>query len=153
MFIFIVLNIQAVLVNFLLQITFLSPETRTHKLQFSKHDKPLLYHPTHRKILFYHAGSAWHVTSPSQGLSSTRGKSLGTRLSLYWLNTHLIGSSGRLNASDWLMVVVVDVTIRLNISNLEKAVPNRLDTLDIYSINTLNPLFYIFFNTKNQNSR
>jgi hypothetical protein len=37
--------------DFLLQITFLSPETRTHKLQFSKHDKPFLYHPTHRHIL------------------------------------------------------------------------------------------------------
>jgi hypothetical protein len=36
---------------------------------------------------------------------------------------------------------------------LKNVVPNRLDTLDIYSINTLNPLFYIFFNTKNQNSR
>jgi hypothetical protein len=60
------------------------------------------------------------VTSPSQDLSSTRGKNLGTRLFLYWLNTHLIGSSGRLNASDWLMVAVVDVKIRLNISNLEK---------------------------------
>jgi hypothetical protein len=66
--------------DFLLQITFLSPETRTHKLQFSKHDKPLLYHPTHRQILFYHAESAWHMTSPSQGFSSTRGKSLGMRL-------------------------------------------------------------------------
>ena len=29
-----------------------APETRTRKLQFSKHDKPLLYHPTHRHILF-----------------------------------------------------------------------------------------------------
>jgi hypothetical protein len=38
--------------DFLLQITFLLPETRTHKLQFSKHDKPLLYHPTHGHILF-----------------------------------------------------------------------------------------------------
>jgi hypothetical protein len=67
--------------DFLLQITFSSPETRTHKLQFSKHDKPLLYHPTHRQIIFYHAESARHVTSPSQGVSSIRGDRLGTRLS------------------------------------------------------------------------
>jgi hypothetical protein len=31
-------------------------------------------------FLIYHATSAWHVTSPSQGLSSTRGESLRTRL-------------------------------------------------------------------------
>ena len=66
--------------DFLLQITFLSPETRTHKLQFSKHDKPLLYHPTHGQIIFYHAESARHVTSPSHGLSSIRGNRLGTML-------------------------------------------------------------------------
>jgi hypothetical protein len=56
--------------DFLLQITFLSPETWTYMLQFSKHDKLILYHPTLRQIIFYHAESARHVNSPSQGLSS-----------------------------------------------------------------------------------
>jgi hypothetical protein len=46
-----------------------------------------------------------------------------------------------------------DITDEELITACAGAVPNRLNTLDIYSINTLNPLFYIFFNTKNQNSR
>ena len=57
--------------------------TLFHKLQFSKHDKPFLYHPTHRQILFYHAESEWHVTSPNQGLSSTREEEPGNEVGPY----------------------------------------------------------------------
>ena len=37
-------------------------------------------------FIYYHLESGWHVTRPNQGLSLRRGKSLGTRLGVYYFS-------------------------------------------------------------------
>jgi hypothetical protein len=88
-------NLEQFLSRFLVaNYIFITWNYNTSNCNFPNATNRLLYYPSLRSISIYHVKSAWHVTSSDQGLSSTRGKSLGTRL-----RSQLYGVPSRFTAS------------------------------------------------------
>ena len=61
---------------------FITRNYNTYNCNFPNATNRLLYYPSLRSIQFTTQDLRGHVTSPDQGLSSTRGKRLGTRLGI-----------------------------------------------------------------------
>jgi hypothetical protein len=61
---------------------FITRNYNTYNCNFPISTNRLLYYPSLRSIQFTTQDLRGHVTSPDQGLSSTRGKRLGTRLGI-----------------------------------------------------------------------